>query len=269
VLKLLLQIEDGIIIERRKKMRTVNLSILCFFIIGLLLVLGVFPRNAMPNQAAKETESKIIKLPNPRFDSQTSVEKALSLRRSVRAYSDEPLSISDVSQILWAAQGITKKMETPPPNFKYKWQGGGRTAPSAGALYPLELYLAAGNVEGLLKGLYKYIPQSHSLEKVNESDLRNEISNAALMQESIKKAAAVVVIAAVYERTSVKYGERAQRYVHIEVGHVGQNIYLQGISLGIGTVMVGAFADEAVKKALQLPEEENPLAIMPLGKIPK
>jgi SagB-type dehydrogenase family enzyme len=250
-------------------MRKIHLSVLSFFIIGLLLILGVFPRNTMSNQAVKETESKIIKLPNPRYDSETSVEKALSVRRSIRAYSEEPLSISDVSQILWAAQGITKKMETPPPNFKYKWQGGGRTAPSAGALYPLELYLAVGNVEGLLKGLYKYIPQSHSLEKIQQADIRNEISNAALMQEPIKKAAAVIVIAAVYERTSVKYGERAQRYVHIEVGHAAQNVYLQGISLGIGTVMIGAFVDEAVKKVLHLPEEEHPLAIMPLGKIPK
>jgi SagB-type dehydrogenase family enzyme len=250
-------------------MRKIHSSALSFFIIGPLLVLGVFPRNTMSNQVVKEPESKIIKLPNPRYDSQTSVEKALSVRRSIRAYSEEPLSISDVSQILWAAQGITRKMETPPPNFKYKWQGGNRTAPSAGALYPLELYLAVGNVEGLLKGFYKYIPQTHSLEKIHEADMRNEISNAAFMQESIKKAAAVIVIAAVYERTSVKYGERAQRYVHIEVGHAAQNVYLQGISLGIGTVMIGAFVDEAVKKVLQLPEEEHPLAIMPLGKIPK
>lgn len=250
-------------------MKRIHLTAISFFAIGLILVLGVFPRKARSEQAVKEPESKIIKLPNPRYDSGTSVEKALSVRRSIRTYSEEPLSVLDVSQILWAAQGITKKMETPPPNFKYKWQGGNRTAPSAGALYPLELYVAVGNVEGLLKGFYKYIPQTHSLEKIHETDIRNEISNAALMQESIKKAAAVIVISAVYERTSVKYGDRAERYVHIEVGHVGQNIYLQGISLGIGTVMIGAFVDEAVKKVLRLPEEEHPLAIMPLGKIPK
>lgn len=233
----------------------------------IFLFLIVFPQKTLPAQAAKESKAKSIQLPAPRYDSSTSIEKALSARKSIRAFSEESLSISDISQILWAAQGITRKMETAPPTFKYAWQGGYRTAPSAGALFPLEIYLVAGNVEGLVKGVYKYVPQSHSLEKNLEGDMRAQISDAALKQEPVRKGAALIVIAAVYERTSVKYGERAERYVPIEVGHVGQNVYLQGISLGIWAVMVGAFDDEALKKALRLPGQEDPLAIMPLGKI--
>lgn len=250
-------------------MRRIHLSFSLILIIGIFLALGCLVQEIMSQETIKGSESKSIQLPNPRYDSETSIEKALSLRRSIRAYSEEPLSISDISQILWAAQGITKKMETAPATFKYKWQGGYRTAPSAGALYPLEVYVAVGNVEGLSKGVYRYIPQSHSLEKRDEGDLRANISDASLKQEAIKKGAAVIVIAAIFERTSVKYGERAERYVHIEVGHAVENIYLQGISLGIGTVMIGAFNDEAVQSVLHLSKEEHPLAIMPLGKIPK
>jgi SagB-type dehydrogenase family enzyme len=133
----------------------------------------------------------------------------------------------------------------------------------------LDIYLVVGDVKGLPKGVYKYIPQSHSIEQTLEGDRRTEVSNAALKQAAIRNGAAVLVITAVVERTAVKYGRRADRYVHMEVGHVGQNVYLQGVSSGIGTVMIGAFYDQVLKKALDLSENEHPFAIMPMGKIVK
>ncbi len=133
-------------------------------------------------------------------------------------------------------------------------------------MYPLEIYLVAANVTDLNPGIYKYSPQDHSLKKISEGDKRTEISDASLKQESISSSSAIVVITAIYERTSVKYGKRTERYVNMEVGHVGQNIYLQAVSLGLGTVMVGAFEDDALKKALSLPDNEHPLALYPLGK---
>jgi SagB-type dehydrogenase family enzyme len=194
----------------------------------------------------------IIALPAPEFDGSTSVEQALLERRSVREYRDEPLSLPEIGQLLWAAQGITSP-------------SGKRTAPSAGALYPLELYLVAGDVEGLQVGVYKYIPHDHALKEITTGDKRSDLTNAALKQESILKAPAVIVLSAVYERTRVKYGDRGDRYVHMEIGFAAQNIYLQAESLELGTVFIGAFYDESVKKILEIPEEEQPLGIMPLG----
>ena len=197
----------------------------------------------------------VIKLPQPSYTGLISVEEALHKRRSMRVYSKEPLSIREISQILWAAQGITEE--------KYVL----RTAPSAGALYPLEIYIAVSNVNELNPGVYKYKPQNHALKKIDEGDKRLDISNAALQQDAIENSSAILIIFAVYERTAVKYGSRAERYIHIEVGSVGQNIYLQSVSLGLGTVMIGAFKDEVLKRVLALQINESPLAIMPLGKI--
>nr|CBH37801.1 conserved hypothetical protein [uncultured archaeon] len=194
-----------------------------------------------------------IKLPEPCNTSNTSVEAALSQRRSIRAYSGGNLTIEEVSQLLWAAQGITSP-----------W--GGRTAPSAGALYPLELYLVVGDVEGVDKGVYRYRPEKHELEKVKADDIRAELAGAALGQECIRDAAMDIVFTAVYERTTRKYGERGIRYAHMEAGHAAQNVYLQAVSLDLGTVVIGAFNDSKVKKVVNLGEQENPLYIMPVGR---
>jgi SagB-type dehydrogenase family enzyme len=194
-----------------------------------------------------------IKLPEPCTTSNTSVEAALSQRRSIRTYSGDKLTIEEVSQLLWAAQGIT----TP-------W--GGRTAPSAGALYPLELYLVVGDVEGIGKGVYRYRPGEHELEKVKADDIRAELADAALGQECIRDAAIDIVFTAVYERTTRKYGERGTRYAHMEAGHAAQNVYLQAISLDIGTVVIGGFNDSKVAKIVNVSERENPLYIMPVGR---
>ncbi len=208
-----------------------------------------------------------IRLPAPSLDGPMSVEQALAERRSVREYSDERPSLQQMAQLLWAAQGITRPVAQPRPGWRAEWQwmGGLRTAPSAGALYPLELYLVAGDVEGLETGLYHYIPQQHALTRVRNGDLRESLAEASLRQASITDAPAVFVIAGVYERTAVKYGDRAERYVHIEVGGVAENIYLQAESLGLGAVFMGAFQDQDVKECLGLPDDHEPLGIMPVG----
>ena len=221
----------------------------------LFIILSMMSFNALKVKGlgAFEFLQEKIKLPEPRQDPTISVEKALKERRSVRHYRKEPLTISEISQLLWAAQGITAS-------------GGLRTAPSAGALYPLEVYIIVGNVTNMKSGIYKYIPESHELVKVIEGDKRSELSNAALHQSPIKEAPAVIVISAVYKRTTGKYGERGIRYVHMEAGHAAQNICLQAVSLNLGTVVIGAFKDEMVKKALNLGDKEEPLSIIPVGR---
>lgn len=224
-------------------------------LVSLFLTFNFFCQENREETKMQSSESDVIKLPPPTYIGTTSLEEALYKRRSIRDYTDGPLTTTDISQILWAAQGLTEET--------YRL----RTAPSAGALYPLELYISASNVKELASGLYKYKPQNHTIKTINEGDKRIDISNAALGQDAIENSSAILIITAVFERTAVKYGDRAERYVHIEVGHVGQNIYLQSVSLELGTVMIGAFKDEALKKVLGLPENEHPLAIMPLGKI--
>lgn len=201
-----------------------------------------------------EPDNQITPLPEPALTSDYSVEEALKNRRSIRRYTDEPVDLPTVSQILWAAQGITHE------------QRGYRTSPSAGATFPLEIYLVAGNVDDLPQGLYRYDPQEHHLISMAEGDLRSDLSAAALGQTPVRDGAFVVIIAADYDRTTGRYGERGIRYVHMEVGHVGQNIHLQAESLGLGTVVIGAFNDSDVKRILHLPADIEPLYLMPLGK---
>lgn len=195
----------------------------------------------------------MIRLPAPVYESKTDLNKALQERRSVREYRNEPLLLAHISQLLWAAQGVTSL-------------GGYRAAPSAGALYPLEVYVVAGNVTGLPAGIYKYSPPQHTLSKTADGDKRAALARAALGQDWAAGAPAIIAISAVYERTTGKYGERGTRYVHMEVGHVGENIALEAVSLGLGTCMVAAFSDGDVKRVLGLPAEEHPLYLIPVGK---
>ena len=236
----------------------------------LLAVLAAFaPYAVLSQDGNKDTgrrEPQAIQLPAPRFDSPCSVEKALLTRRSVRAFKDESISLAMLSQLVWAAQGITLKMDAPPNWAWGPWQGGKRTAPSAGALYPLEVYIVVGNVDGLKPGVYKYKPQTHQLFEVGAGDRRSELAAAAVGQKWIQSSPCVFVVGAVYSRTEVKYGERAARYVHIEVGHAVENVCLQALALDLGTTMVGAFKDDEVKKILGMLAEEQPLAIVPVGK---
>jgi len=183
-----------------------------------------------------------------------SLEELLRQRRSIREYSDAPLTQDEVMKLLWAGQGITRG-------------GGFRTAPSAGALYPLELYLVAGNVDNLAPGIYKYNPVKNDLTLVKEGDVRRSLAAASLGQSSVSDGAIDIVIAAVYERTKIKYGSRGERYVHIEVGHAAQNICLQATALGLGLVTVGAFDDAVVAKVIGMSQDESPLYVMPVGRI--
>ncbi|MBT9149799.1 MAG: SagB/ThcOx family dehydrogenase [Dehalococcoidia bacterium] len=196
----------------------------------------------------------VIKLPEPRHDGDVSVEATLLKRRSVRDYTGEALTLQEVSQLLWAAQGITDPR-------------GLRTAPSAGATYPLEILLVVGDITNLPQGVYRYKPHEHKLVKVLEGDLRAKLAHAALGQTWVREGAINIIITAIYERTTRRYGDRGIRYVHMEVGHVGQNIHLQAVALNLGTVVVGAFRDDQVKKILNLPPDEHPLYIMPVGRI--
>ena len=196
---------------------------------------------------------KSIALPTPRLESGCSVESALQRRRSVRAFGDEPLALADVAQLAWAAQGVTSA-------------DGLRTAPSAGALYPLELYLAARNVDGLAPGIYRYVPEVHRLKQWIEGDHCPELAGGALNQDFVKRAAVVMVLAAVEARTTGKYGERGIRYVHIEIGHAAQNALLQAVALGLSAVVVGAFDDDHVRRPLRMPRSEQALYLIPVGK---
>ena len=195
----------------------------------------------------------MIKLPQPIFDSKVSVEAALWARKSIRSYQREDLTLAEVGQLLWAAQGINRK-------------NGMRSAPSAGALYPLEVYLVVGQIEQLPVGIYKYRMQRHELAQISDEEKRQELAAAGYGQSCIERAAINIVIAAVYKRTASKYGVRAERYVHMEVGHAAQNIYLQAIALKLGTVVVGAFDDSRVGKILLMDADESPLYIMPVGR---
>lgn len=195
----------------------------------------------------------IVELPSPVLDGKKSLGQLLQQRRSVRDYSSDALSLSDLGQLLWAAQGITHPR-------------GLRTAPSAGALYPLELYVVAGNVSGLEAGVYHYQIHKHRLALHVAGDKRQALGQAAYMQTWLSKAPVVFVFSADYKRTSKKYGKRAKRYVQMEVGHAAQNLFLQAEDLGLGSVVVGAFFDEEVAELLQLPSGFAPLALMPAGK---
>jgi len=199
-----------------------------------------------------EDNARII-LPEPRCDSDVSVEEALLKRRSVRNYTDDALTLQELAQLLWAAQGITDP-------------SGKRTAPSAGALYPLEVYVVVGGVENVAKGVYRYRPHQHELVRVLEGEQREALARAALSQQCVADGTIDIVITGVYDRTTGKYGDRGVRYVHMEAGHAAQNIYLQTVAMNLGMVVIGAFYDDQVKEVLNLPENEEPLYIMPVGR---
>lgn len=198
------------------------------------------------------TESRIT-LPPAKYSSSTSIEESILNRRSIRDYLDRPISLAQLGQLLWAAQGINRP------------ETGKRTAPSAGARYPLEFYVVAREVEGVPEGIYKYSPQGHVLRAIVRADSIERLATAAIDQDWIADAAAVLVISAVFQRTTSRYGERGERYVHMDVGIAAQNVYLQSESLGLGTVFVGAFDDEQIHSVLGLPGEERPLCLLPIG----
>ncbi len=196
-----------------------------------------------------------VNLPEPSLDGNSSLESVLSRRRSVREYKQEPLSIEQLSQLLWAAQGITGSANK-------------RTAPSAGALYPLEVLLSADNVTGLESGIYRYEPIEHKLILIAEGLYNGQLSDAGLGQSAIADAPVCILITAVFDRITVKYGDRGINYAYVEAGHVCQNLLLQAISLDLGAVPIGAFNDRDISELLRLNKEETPIYIIPVG-VPK
>lgn len=188
-----------------------------------------------------------IDLPPPDTSGGGTLTDALARRRSMRDFQPVPLDLQQVSQLMWAAQGVTSST-------------GQRTAPSAGALYPLELYLATTD------GTFRYDPHSHQLEALGNDDVRRDLYRAALDQEAVRQAAAVFIVTAVYSRTEQKYGDRAERYVKLEAGHAAQNLLLQAVSLELGAVPIGAFRDDDVQDVLALPDDREPLYLIAVAK---
>jgi SagB-type dehydrogenase family enzyme len=202
---------------------------------------------------AMDQTNKSIALPAPRQDSEFSLEQALRERRSVRQFSRESIMLAQLSQLLWAAQGITDSR-------------GYRTAPSAGARYPLEIYVMPGHVKGLPVGLYKYQADGHMLHRIASDDRRKQMERAAWGQDWVSENAALIVFCSVDSRTTGKYGRRGVRYVHIETGHAAQNVMLQAQAMGLGATVVGAFGDDFTGEILDLPENERVVYLMPIGK---
>jgi SagB-type dehydrogenase family enzyme len=221
---------------------------------------------ATPHALSSQTEAprEAIPLPRPRLDGPTSLEQAIARRRSVRDYRDAPIALAEAGQVLWAAQGVTDVAT------------GFRAAPSAGALYPLEVYVVARRVAGLPAGVYHYLPQSHAVEPVGaqpaatagdagDGPLHERLAQAALSQASVREAPVVLVIAGVFERTTGKYGDRGRDYVMMEAGHAAQNVSLQAVALGLGSVVTGAFDDQEVGRIVGLAAGEQPLYLVPFG----
>jgi SagB-type dehydrogenase family enzyme len=212
-----------------------------------LLVLTV-PGNAIG-------EKTVLLLPKQKTKGLLSLEETLASRRTRRDFQAKPLLLEELAQLLWSAQGITGA------------DGTLRTAPSGGALYPLDVYAVVGeaSVQGLNAGVYRYLPSQHGLEQVATKDLRADLAQACLRQTWMAGAPVSLVLTAEYGRIERKYGARGKRYALIEVGHAGQNIFLQAEALGLGAGIVGAFDDAGLAKALHLPRAHEPLIVMPVG----
>ena len=208
---------------------------------------------------ANASASDKINLPDPEIGNGMPVEKAIYERKSVRSYSAEPLTVKEAGQLLWAAGGATVDGVTGPT----------RAYPSAGGIYPLEIYLVAGNVEGLAPGVYKYDWKEHSLSLVIDGDLREKLAGTAYGQKMISAAPATILVTALYEKVAAKYGDRGRNlFVPMDAGHLGQNVHLEAESLGLGTVMMAGFVPEDTAKVLK-GIEGTPVYMMPVGHIEK
>lgn len=200
-------------------------------------------------------EEVAMKLPSPDTEGPVSVERAIRQRRTIRSYGRQGLQLRHLSQLLWAAQGITES------------HGSKRAVPSAGALYPMDVYavLGRGSVAALEAGVYHYEPEGHTLSRITEGDSRDGVARAALSQMWVAAAPVAFVITAEYRRINIKYGQRGVQYAMIEAGHIGQNLFLQAEALGLRAGIVGAFDEKALAKAMNLPRTHEPLLIMPVG----
>ena len=202
---------------------------------------------------AGSPHSSVIQLPEPVPDSGISIEEVIESRRSIRTFASESISLTELARLLHSAQGITSER-------------GFRAAPSAGATFPLSILIVAENVDSLEAGIYQYEPSNESLTAIKMGCFLDELSGASLGQTCVRDVPAVIAITAEYSITTSVYGNRGRTYVQMEAGHVSQNIYLQCTAMGLGTVAVGAFSDNAVSEILNLAENETPLYLMPVGR---
>lgn len=208
----------------------------------------------MTNTHFSESKETLIFLPKPQTKGTVSLEETLYTRRSHRRFSSDALQLQEISQILWAAQGITDKTK----EF--------RTAPSAGALYPLDIYLIAGQINDIPSGIYRYIPAKHALERTLAGDQRDALYKASLEQSSVRQAPASILIVSVWNRITEKYGNRGRQYALLEAGHVGQNIMLQCVALNLASLPIGAYYDEQVHRVVNLRKGEDPVYLFPVGR---
>ena len=219
---------------------------------AFLLILVFMLSNTASGETTKETKTM---LPKPSYEGKVSIEETIRARRTIRSFKSDSLTISQLSQLLWAAQGVTDE------------ESGFRSAPSGGALYPLDVYVVVGRngVAGLEESVLRYLPKRHAIEETAAGDQRSKVAGASFGQDWIAQAPAILVITAEYQRITKKYGKRGVRYALIEVGHVGQNIFLQAEALGLGAGIVGAFDDDRVAETIGASPKHEPLLVMPVG----
>lgn len=242
-----------------RKRKTVGRIIVAFSFLLLIFLTGScrgekeIRENAGNSSVTKASvgsrpmKEDIIMLPEPVTKGNISLEETLMRRKSVRQFQNRKLNPEQVSQLMWSAQGINRK------GTQFK------TCPSAGATYPLTAY---GVTE---EGIFRYIPEGHKLIKIMDGDHREALSRACLGQKCVLEAPLSIIFTAVYENTTGRYGDRGIMYVHMEAGHAAQNIHLQAVALGLGSVPVGAFSDEDVSKIIRCKNQEIPIYIIPVG----
>lgn len=232
-------------------------SVICLLFVVVLVVASLLTmRLAFPqDKPEKPREVKVVQLPGPKLKGKMSLEEAIKKRRCVRRYKEKPLSLAQLSQLLWAANGVTGKKS-------YY-----RAAPSAGALHPLDFYVVVGkgSVKGLDEGVWHYNPPRHTIDRVTEGDLRGGLQNAALRQKQVGTAQVVIVVTVEYRRTTKKYGDRGNRYAIMDAGFASENLFLQVQTLGLAACVVGAFRDAQVSKLLNLPKTHEPLLLLTIG----
>ncbi|UCD08538.1 MAG: SagB/ThcOx family dehydrogenase [Dehalococcoidales bacterium] len=235
------------------KKRKFRKHILAIVILMFLIMPGCGNSNENTAAGSAPISSETIQLPEPRYDSEISLEESLLNRRSIRSYRDEPVTLQEVSQLLWAAQGITDA-------------SGHRTAPSAVALYPLSVYVVAGNVQEIVDGVYIYQPEDHSIKRLIDGDIREELATAAMGQASVRQGAVSFVFTVDYGKMTARFGEKGERFGTLEAGHAAQNLCLQATVLDLGLVTAGAIHDDQVADVLDLPENLTPLYVIPVGR---
>lgn len=241
-----------------------KLSVIMVLIINIPFFNNCSNKKSEPEQTISivKNDPLTYKLPGVAKKGSISVEEALSQRRTHRNYSNRKLNAQEVSQILWASYGISQ-LAPDEPYIK----GGYRTSPSAGAVYPLIIYLISNNLKDIEPGVYLYDPEQHTLIQKIGKDIKKELTAAALDQQMITDAPACIIISSTSEKMIERYGDTlSKKFIYMEAGHVAQNVYLQAESLRLGTCSIGAFIEKDVKAVLQLQDNEEPLYIMPIGK---